>query len=96
MNTWSGIIMVALLHITSFKPHNDGYESYFTDKKAEAQKVKYVCDITNLLSQDLFINKWRRTNLLNDHQGTFNKSLGHQDEIPFFYMVEEGLSWKEA
>lgn len=50
MNTWSGIIMVALLYITSFKPHNDCYESYFTDKKAEAQKVKYICDITNLLS----------------------------------------------
>lgn len=58
MNTWSGIIMVALLHITSFKPHNDCYESYCkirfitdkSDKKAEAQKVKYVCDITNLLS----------------------------------------------
>lgn len=39
-----------LLHITSFKPHNGCYESYFTDEKAEAQKVKYVCDIINLVS----------------------------------------------
>lgn len=50
MNTWSGIITVALLHITSFKPHNGCYEAYFTDDKAEAQKVKYVCDIINLVS----------------------------------------------
>lgn len=49
MNTWSGITVVAL-HITLFKPHNGCYKSYFTDEKAEAQMVKYVCDTTNLIS----------------------------------------------
>ena len=49
MNTWSGIIMVVLSHITFFKPHNDYYESYFIDEKAEDQMVKCVCDITNLI-----------------------------------------------
>lgn len=42
MNIWSGIIMVALLLITSFKSPNDCYESYVTDEKAEAQMVKYI------------------------------------------------------
>lgn len=49
MNTWSGIVMVILSHITFFKPHSDYYESYFIDEKAEDQTVKYVCDITNLI-----------------------------------------------
>lgn len=38
MNTWLGIIMIAL-YITFFKPYNDYYESYFTGEKAEAQMV---------------------------------------------------------
>lgn len=51
MNTCSGIEMVALVHITfMLPPYNDCYVSYFTDEKVEAQMVKYVCDITNLVS----------------------------------------------
>lgn len=86
MNICSGIIMVALLCITCIlPPYNDCYVSYFTDEKVEAQMVKYICDITNLVSSTAsFIHQQMESNLSNDHQDTFNKSLGHQDEIPSF------------
>lgn len=51
MNTCSGIVMVALLYITFILlPYKDCYVYYITNEKAEAQTVKYICDITNLIS----------------------------------------------
>lgn len=51
MNTCSGIVLVTLLYITFILlPNKDCYVYYITDEKAEAQMVKYICDIPNLIS----------------------------------------------